>query len=62
MNENDLSKIIVDTCYKIHVKLGPGLLESVYESILYYELVEMGFYVEGQKALPVKWNKLHRTN
>lgn len=62
MNENDLSKIIVDTCYKIHVKLGPGLLESVYESILYYELVEMGFYVERQKALPVNWNKLHRTN
>lgn len=35
MTENDLSKVIVDTCYNIHIKLGPGLLESVYEAILY---------------------------
>lgn len=34
--ENDLASIIVDACYHIHVKLGPGLLESVYEEILYY--------------------------
>jgi hypothetical protein len=38
MNENELSKIIVDRCLKIHKKLGPGLLESVYEEILFYEL------------------------
>lgn len=52
MTENELSKIIVDTCYQIHVKLGPGLLESVYEAILYYELVER------QKALPLFWKEL----
>ncbi len=39
MTENDLSKIIVDCCYQIHVELGPGLLESVYEEILYHELI-----------------------
>ena len=33
MNENELSKIIVDSCYKIHTQLGPGLLENVYEKI-----------------------------
>ena len=38
MTENEISKIIVDICYKIHTKLGPGLLESVYETILNYEL------------------------
>jgi hypothetical protein len=33
MNENELSKIIVDTCFNVHKELGPGLLESVYEKI-----------------------------
>ena len=37
MTENELAKIIVNTCYNIHVELGPGLLESVYEEILYYD-------------------------
>lgn len=36
MNENNLAKAIVNTCYNIHVELGPGQLESVYEEILYY--------------------------
>jgi vacuolar-type H+-ATPase catalytic subunit A/Vma1 len=33
MTENEISSIVVDVCYRIHVKLGPGLLESVYEAI-----------------------------
>ena len=53
--ENDLASIIVDCCYHIHVNLGPGLLESVYEEILYSELTEIGLKVERQKALPVIW-------
>lgn len=53
--ENDLASIIVDCCYHIHVKLGPGLLESVYEEILYSELIEIGLKVERQKELPVIW-------
>ena len=58
MTENELSKIIVDICYKIHTKLGPGLLESVYEAILYYELNKLGLRVEKQKALPVHWDEI----
>ena len=58
MTENELSKIIVDVCYKIHTKLGPGLLESVYEAILYYELNELGLKVERQKTLPVYWKEI----
>lgn len=53
MTENEISKIIVNSCYQIHVKLGPGLLESVYEEILYSELIEQGLIVERQKAIPV---------
>lgn len=34
MSENEIAKIIVDACFKIHTTLGPGLLESVYEAIL----------------------------
>lgn len=37
-SEDELSEIIVNTCYSVHEDLGPGLLESVYEEILYYEL------------------------
>ncbi|WP_452221400.1 GxxExxY protein [Lacinutrix salivirga] len=54
-NENSLAKIIVDCCYHIHVSLGPGLLESVYEEILYTELLEKGLEVKRQKTLPVFW-------
>ena len=42
MSENEIAKIIVDTSYKIHQSLGPGLLESVYERILVYELENCG--------------------
>lgn len=53
--ENDLASIIVDCCYHIHVNLGPGLLESVYEEVLFTELTEIGLKVERQKQLPVIW-------
>lgn len=58
MSENEISAIVVDICYKMHVKLGPGLLESVYESILYYELTKKGLFVERQKTLPVVWDEI----
>lgn len=59
MNENELSKVIVDICYRIHTKLGPGLLESVYETILFYELTAIDLKVERQKPIPVIWNEIH---
>ncbi len=58
MTENELAKIIVDTSYKIHLTLGPGLFESVYEEILAYELQLRGLNVERQKAIPVFWKDL----
>ena len=53
--ENYLASIIVDCCYQIHVGLGPGLLESVYEEVLFAELTEKGLQVARQKQLPVVW-------
>ena len=53
MTENELSKIIVDSGFKIHTTLGPGLLESVYEAVLAHELEKRGCKVVRQKAIPV---------
>ena len=58
MIENEIAKIIVNTSFSIHTKLGPGLLESVYEEILYFELNKQGLKVERQKAIPVIWNEI----
>lgn len=55
MTENQISKIIVNTCYEIHVELGPGLLESVYEEILYHELIDHGLIIKRQSAIPLIW-------
>ncbi len=53
MTENELSKIIVDSAYKIHVALGPGLLESVYEVIMAHELEARGLMIVRQQPIPV---------
>lgn len=58
MTENEIAKKVVDICYHIHVKLGAGLYESVYEGILYYELKKHGFNVRRQHALPVVWKEI----
>jgi GxxExxY protein len=57
MNENEIAGIIVNASYNIHVELGPGLLESVYEEVLYYELIKQGLKVERQKGIPVLWRE-----
>ncbi len=54
MNKIDqIASEIVDSAFKIHSKLGPGLLESAYEVCLAHELTERGFVVERQKPQPV---------
>jgi GxxExxY protein len=59
MHENPISKEIVDAAYKIHTSLGPGLLESVYEMILSYELQKRGLHVERQIPVFVKYDGVH---
>ncbi|WP_343763537.1 GxxExxY protein [Gangjinia marincola] len=58
MTENELARVIVNSCYDIHTKLGAGLFESVYESVLFYELDELGYNVKRQSPLPVIWKDL----
>ena len=53
MTENEVAKQIVDVAFKIHSKYGPGLLESVYETIMAYELNKRGLRVNRQQAIPV---------
>ncbi|MBW2063255.1 MAG: GxxExxY protein [Deltaproteobacteria bacterium] len=58
MTENELSKIIVDRCLKIHKKLGPGLLESVYEEILFYEFNKSSIQCKRQVGIPVVYEDI----
>ncbi|WP_414542301.1 GxxExxY protein [Nostoc sp. CCY0012] len=59
MTENEIAKVIVDAAFKVHVKLGPGLLESVYESVLAYELEKRGLKVTRQQAIPVVYEQVN---
>lgn len=51
--EEEIGKVILDSAFKVHTALGPGLLESIYESALAMELTNRGFSVERQKPIPV---------
>lgn len=53
MRENELATIVVDLCFKIHKSLGPGLLESVYEDALCYELTNFGLRYTRQHEINV---------
>jgi GxxExxY protein len=53
MTENEVAKIIVDAAYKVHVALGPGLLESVYEAVLTFELERRGLHVRRQQSIGI---------
>ncbi len=53
MTENELSRLIVDLCYKIHIKYGPGLFEHVYEEIFCYEWSKNGIPFKRQHAIPL---------
>jgi GxxExxY protein len=55
MTENEIGKIIVDSALTVHRELGPGLLESVYEVILAYELQQRGFNVQRQVPVAIEY-------
>ena len=59
MTENEVSGQIVDAAIKVHTVLGPGLLESVYEAALAYELEKRGFKVLRQHPVPVIFEEVH---
>ncbi len=55
---NDLTSRIISSSFKIHSRLGPGLLESSYKECLYYELKKNGLFVEKEKALPLLYDEV----
>jgi len=55
MNENEIGAVIVDTAVNLHKKLGPGLLESVYETVLMKLLSKKGLSVQRQVSIPIEY-------
>lgn len=58
MTENEIAREVVDAAYRVHVALGPGLLESVYEATLAYELRKRGLAVLRQVSIPVVYEEV----
>lgn len=56
MTENEISYLVRKSIFNVYNKLGPGLLESVYEKILIYELRKNDLKVENQVKLPVYYD------
>ena len=58
MHENEITGAIVDSAFKVHSTLGPGLLESVYETVLAHELKRRGFEVTVQQPIAVVYEEV----
>jgi len=58
MTENEISKVVVDAAIAVHRELGPGLLESVYEVVLAYELGQRGLSVKRQVPIPIRYKDM----
>ena len=58
MTENEISYKIIGIALELHKNIGPGLLESVYENALYYDLKEAGLNVACQVAMPFVYKEV----
>jgi len=58
VTENEIARQILDAAFVVHSKLGPGLLESVYEVVLAYELKKKGVTAERQKPMPILYDNI----
>ena len=58
MTENEIGAIVVSSCIKIHQSLGPGLLESVYQRVLAYELKQQGLQVQCEVPIPIRYDDI----
>ncbi len=58
MERDQITHEIIDSAYKVHTKLGPGLLESAYRTCLAYELRKKGLKVEEEKPLPIIYEEI----
>ncbi len=58
MTENEIAKLVVDAAFQVHTRLGPGLLETVYEVALGYELKKRQLHVERQVPVPIVYDEI----
>ena len=58
MTENEISRVILDSAFSVHKELGPGLLESVYEIVLAYELQQRGLRVSRQVPVSIRYKEM----
>src|SRR5204863_3478021 len=58
MHENEIAKIIVDSAFKVHTTLGPGLLETVYQAALAYELTKRGLKISLEQGIPAEYEEV----
>jgi GxxExxY protein len=58
MEENEISRQIIGCAIEVHRQLGPGLLESVYEEALCYDLCEIDLSFERQQDVPIKYKQV----
>jgi GxxExxY protein len=58
VTENEIAKQILNAAFAVHTKLGPGLLESVYEVVLAYELQKQGLAADRQKPMPIVYDNI----
>jgi len=58
MHENEIAKQILDCAFKIHKNVGPGLLESVYEELLSFEIIKSGLLVQRQVGIPLNYESI----
>ncbi len=59
MEINTITEKIIGCAIEVHKQLGPGLLESTYETCLFYELVNDGLHVQKQLAMPLVYKEIH---
>lgn len=58
MTENEISYIVRKCIFNVYNQIGPGLLESVYQKLLIFELEENGLNVQSEVMLPVYYNNM----
>jgi len=58
MNENEITEIVIGCAIKVHKAIGPGLLESAYETCLDFELSKTQLEIERQKPLPLIYEEV----
>ena len=58
MTENQIAKNIADCAFKVHTTLGPGLLETVYQAALTYELQKRGHSVSVERGIPAYYEEV----